>query len=406
MLKLNLFNPTCELALENGSKSYMPPASLVAFERDLDLLPIIYSQNDSLTAITKPLNSSELRYFEWLYGQKLALFTLEDEDIETESFKITPWGFAPNICHQLKQLSGGKIYNAQWKSEWRAFLSRQRAIELLHNSTELLKRLEFNPPFMPTMVKSMEEIYALANSSDFVVKSLWSSSGRGVFITRDGKLTRNELNMITSYFRKGEMVVVEPYFKKVVDFSMQFIVDSDQKVSYKATSLFETDSQGRYIASLVGADNEKFYAEYAEAFGGQSLLEIGSEVGELIEMILLKHPSNPFHSEDGKYTERAIGVDMMIYRNSNGKFKLHPCIEINWRYTMGYVAHCLTERIGSDLHGRLVVGQIADWKQRCKSSIETVDFNTKPFTSPGFYPLNRWDSDVQFGAYLELVEMG
>lgn len=33
-----------------------------------------------------------------------------------------------------------------------------------------------------------------------------------------------------------------------------------------------------------------------------------------------------------------IGVDMLVYRQKDGSFAIHPCIEINMRYTMGMVA--------------------------------------------------------------------
>ncbi len=33
-----------------------------------------------------------------------------------------------------------------------------------------------------------------------------------------------------------------------------------------------------------------------------------------------------------------IGVDMLVYKQKDGSFAIHPCIEINMRYTMGMVA--------------------------------------------------------------------
>ena len=37
-------------------------------------------------------------------------------------------------------------------------------------------------------------------------------------------------------------------------------------------------------------------------------------------------------------------MDMMTYRDAQNQFHLHPCVEINMRYTMGILAHKLTER--------------------------------------------------------------
>lgn len=33
-----------------------------------------------------------------------------------------------------------------------------------------------------------------------------------------------------------------------------------------------------------------------------------------------------------------LGVDMLVYKDSEGNYALHPCIEVNMRYTMGMVA--------------------------------------------------------------------
>ena len=40
-----------------------------------------------------------------------------------------------------------------------------------------------------------------------------------------------------------------------------------------------------------------------------------------------------------------LGVDMLVYRDKqNGNLAIHPCIEINMRYTMGMVALRISER--------------------------------------------------------------
>lgn len=392
------------MVVEKGTPSYTPPASLVPFECDLDLLPIQYAPKGSVIALRRDLSATETRYFEWLHGGLLPVKVLSNESYQSDLYTISPWGFAPNIEHQLKQLSGGMRFSSPWRSEWRNFLSRKTAVEFLNQSAPFLGQLDFKPPFMPTLVGSMEEINQLAALGDYVVKSLWSSSGRGVFISKDGKLTRNELNMIASYFRQGHQVVVEPYFEKVEDFSIQLMVDSTQHVTYKAVTLFEADSRGRYMGSLVGADIEAFYNKYIDAFCGFSLQEFAKNVSEGVEQLLTCNPNNPFAVVGESAAERPIGVDMMVYRNAQGALRVHPCIEINWRYTMGYVSHCLTKRLSNGLHGRLVVGQIPNWIERCEKVIELHRFDSEPFTKAGFYPLSRWEGGVQFGAYVEVMD--
>ena len=39
-----------------------------------------------------------------------------------------------------------------------------------------------------------------------------------------------------------------------------------------------------------------------------------------------------------------LGIDMMIYSDSAGKYRVQPCLEINLRYNMGLVADLLSRR--------------------------------------------------------------
>ena len=40
-----------------------------------------------------------------------------------------------------------------------------------------------------------------------------------------------------------------------------------------------------------------------------------------------------------------LGVDMLVYRKkANGEFAIHPCIEVNMRYTMGMVALRISQK--------------------------------------------------------------
>ena len=39
-----------------------------------------------------------------------------------------------------------------------------------------------------------------------------------------------------------------------------------------------------------------------------------------------------------------LGIDMMIYSDSAGKYRVQPCLEINLRYNMGIVALMLSRR--------------------------------------------------------------
>ena len=38
-----------------------------------------------------------------------------------------------------------------------------------------------------------------------------------------------------------------------------------------------------------------------------------------------------------------MGIDMMVCKNLDGAYVIHPCVEMNWRMNMGVLSHQLTE---------------------------------------------------------------
>ena len=117
--------------------------------------------------------------------------------------------------------------------------------------------------------------------------------------------------------------MAEPYYEKVKDFGMEFDV-TDEGVRYLGLSLFHT-SNGAYTGNVLASEVTKrnMLSHYIPV----SLLD---EVKEKISHVAsLKNYRGPF------------GVDMMIVRD-NTQLKLHPCVEINLRRTMGHVALALS----------------------------------------------------------------
>ena len=99
------FNPTCELAVANGSFSYMPPLLLQEMERDLSILPFIFG-SDCDYVITEDLPTSG-----FIQNLKNAGFVLpnfcrlaELEALPTDSFEnLYPWGWSPAAHFKLKK---------------------------------------------------------------------------------------------------------------------------------------------------------------------------------------------------------------------------------------------------------------------------------------------------------------
>jgi hypothetical protein len=157
-----------------------------------------------------------------------------------------------------------------------------------------------------------------------VVKAPWSSSGRGVrFYDTERLVDQGKLmvdNWIRNVIKQQGSVMVEPYYNKVKDFGMEFEVDATGKVHYLGLSLFHTKN-GAYTGNLLATEAAK-----RELMGRYLPLELLDDIRQrIIDNVHLGDYQGPF------------GIDMMVVSG-----KLHPCVELNLRRTMGHVALTMT----------------------------------------------------------------
>ena len=118
-------------------------------------------------------------------------------------------------------------------------------------------------------------------------------------------------------------VMAEPFYHKAKDFGMEFSCKADGTICYEGLSLFHT-TNGAYTGNILATENAK-----REMISRYVSLDLFDSVKEKICALL---PS----ILEGKYVG-PFGVDMMIAEE-----KLHPCVEINLRRTMGHVALALS----------------------------------------------------------------
>ena len=122
-------------------------------------------------------------------------------------------------------------------------------------------------------------------------------------------------------------MIIEKALDKVIEFAMLFNYNpalAASKVCFVGYSMTKTAENGRYL----GKDTLVSFVSR------ESLIAIRRAVCSALPLLLGDTYSGP------------LGIDMMIYRDSAGAIKVNPCIEINLRYTMGFVARNLWERRG------------------------------------------------------------
>ena len=207
-----------------------------------------------------------------------------------------------------------------------ALLEQYRQLSHRHTSAQLLPALRIEGTVGEAVeCATLEQVEDCRERwGQIVVKSPWSSSGRGVhFSVQEG--------WINNVLKVQGSVMVEPYYNKVKDFGMEFERDKDGEVRYLGLSLFHTKN-GAYIGNLLATENTK--REQISRYISTELLDKIKQ--NIIENVRLDDYVGPF------------GIDMMIV-NADGKSKmndgrclLHPCVELNLRRTMGHVALSMT----------------------------------------------------------------
>ena len=113
---------------------------------------------------------------------------------------------------------------------------------------------------------------------------------------------------------------------------MEFSCDEQGQVSYLGLSLFHT-SNGAYTGNILA--DEELKTEWISRYIPVDLLQS-------VQQMICHHLSDILK---GAYIG-PFGVDMMVVaREDQQGFWLHPCVEINLRRTMGHVALSLTSLV-------------------------------------------------------------
>lgn len=399
------FNPTCELAVANGSFSYQPPLLLQEMENDLSILPLAFCTKNDFIVTEKPPSAGFLQKLK-MAGFDLPRFCslAELESFPDGSFDaIYPWGWSPAAHFKLKNLKGkcakksneGSVYN--WNDEHKSLFERATSLDFLagilnNDPPEWFIRKEI----IGMKVTSCEEIDSLLDKhSPLVLKAPMSSSGRGIQIIRKSKLNTSNRQWISGVLKQQNYLIAEPFLEKRIDLSFQFRIFPDSKIEYLGFSVFETNTNGQYRGTLIHPDLRKILPDENTS----ELKKMISATADIICNALRKSNFATWH-------RGFLSVDAMIFTHQES-FKMQPCIEINSRMNMGVLTMFLEKRIHPDSTGKfeLFYGSPNEYhdfvnKQSRLSPLELKE--GKIYC--GFLPLVEPYRQNKFGAYISLGE--
>jgi len=346
MPQLFLFNPGHEMEILCGKSHYTPPYTVQKMSSDLELLPIWYGGPGSFTLV-RNLKASQFvfslhRDLRPSLSSPMILNLMMKELYRRkkagEAPKLPPltaniWGVSPRSIDAFKELksAGMDIEIPEWKEEYTLLTKRQTSAVCL----ECLQRNIPITPYIkiPEFFSDIEELkqYVSENSPPYVIKTPFSSSGRGLYWLDDITLDSRALSWINGALKKQSDVSVEPALDKILDFAAEFYSDGNGDVNYVGLSIFETQSQGQFEGCLIGTQ-----ASLLQSLNEYISPEDFMFLVEQIRLVLKDVIGNTYCG--------FMGVDMFIYKTADGNYAVHPFVELNLRYTMGLVAMQLSDR--------------------------------------------------------------
>lgn len=335
---IHYFNPGHETAVLNSSKYYMPPANVVAMQRELAYLPAWYAKENDYVLVEDELSNT---FLDFTKPWKLPLPVTKNDFVHLKDRlkyqQICFWGISPQAIHVFNNYNIEYQLNLEiptYNEEYKKLISRQTAKECL--DIIIKKTDEFSSLITPQFFTSLIDIEKYIEqhpSIQFIAKAPYSSSGRGLLWLPKKELTRTEKQILHGHLKKQGSVSLERVLNKQLDFAMEFYSDN-KNIRFEGYSLFQTNSKGAYTGNLLGT--QKLIQNKITQYISLSLLE---KVKNLLTLFL-KENISPIYSG-------CIGVDMMVYED-NENFLLQPCLEINLRNNMGFLALELSKNIVSE----------------------------------------------------------
>lgn len=347
--RIHFFNPGHETAILQGSAHYTPPANVRRMMRELSCFPLWYADPEDFVLTGEAPDPSFFISLPQELGPFAALISRSElgrEDRTLPAMVAAPWGLSPHshaFFERLGEKEGLELTVPEWKEAYTRLTSRRTAAECLDKIRERLPSEDI--PASPRFCRTIEEIaeYMRAGEAPFVLKTPYSSSGRGLLWPAGAELTAKDRDWIEGALHKQGTVSIESALDKYRDFALEFYSDGNGRLRYEGLSVFGAGKRGAYSGNVLGSQAylEKFFVEYF----GDRFRRLRDAVQEAVRQTY------------GSVYTGYLGVDMLVYRKkTDGVFAIHPCIEVNMRYTMGMAALRISQKfLAPGSRGEMVI---------------------------------------------------
>ena len=336
------FNPGCEHEVEARSNNWTPPKPIQQLTSDYAPLMSLLAHESDVVVVKEAPTVEFLKSLDQL-GFPIPEFLRKQDLASLKSRKIwslEPWGWSPaarDFFAPLRHLLIGENFNGDSSPSTarESIFSKALAAEL---------RTKFNLNDPPTILaRSLKEIQSyiteFANrspSKTVVLKSPFSTSGRGMIRIKEPFIGEKDAAWINSVLEKHDFVICEPWLDKKIDLSAHIDISPTGVVKFIGCTRFWTDTRGQYRGHILGRLLDNLGSNILQMWhapGGwqDQLRETAIKVG---------------HEAFKRGYSGPLGVDAFVYRTQDG-MKLRPLLEINPRWSMGRLALAITPRLAA-----------------------------------------------------------
>lgn len=309
VVDVHFLNFSHDLALGRNVANYTPPPNVQQMERDLAPLAELLPQTD-------------LSYGEY----------------------APVWGWNVSFVNRLRAAGYSHLPTDAQLAEIRRLSSRLTAVEMLPAIRRCL-------PQGLTVGRSCFVSENLASACQgwmpgvkrSILKAPYSGSGRGLRLVESSMLAApdtmspNLKAWISRCLREQGGVVVEPYYNKVADFALEFVV-TPSGVEYLGLSVFVTNGNNVYSFNYI-APQPYLWQKIEKLVPALDRRQLITAVGDELQARLAGHYLGP------------VGVDMMVVDDCH-TLAVHPCVEVNVRRTMGELSLHLLPLMADGAEGR------------------------------------------------------
>lgn len=319
---LHIFNPDTDYALAADTVSYTPTAKVAAMRRELAYVPFAYARPGDVVAA---LDGNARELAQTAPPEVTVADIREIAAAMRPGMRIRPWGWNRALRHTLLSVGVDEslLPTEESIAELRTLSHRRTTIAFLK---EMCRMVDVPDGFeLPQELHTADEAIAYAASHPACwLKAPWSSSGRGVYPTT-GLCMEQIGQWARGIIRRQGSVMGEKNVERALDMATEWEIGR-KEVSFIGFSCFRITGRGRYAGNI-----ELPQEELVRLIGSKTDCGLDRMV-EVQRRALAKIAL-------GRYAG-PCGIDMAVTTQG----EIHPCIEINFRMTMGIATCMKTDR--------------------------------------------------------------